>query len=71
MPVLATGLKAEWNGERIETSADGYAWHAYLENYDPTPMNAWTNARGPHAAYGEGATEAQAVCDLIEKLVEL
>lgn len=60
-----------WNGEAIWTSSDSYAWYAFLDNYDPTPWDSETPARGPHAIAGRGNSEAQAVCDLIERLVEL
>ena len=48
-----------------------YSWQAMLDNYDPTPRDYETPARGPHAECGTGNTEAHAITDLIERLVEL
>ena len=65
--------KWTWNGEPIRTSdyAMPYEWYATLDNYDPTPWDSETPARGPHSRVGTGPTEAQAICDLIEQLSEM
>ncbi len=67
-----------WNGELIRTSFDyppipirSMDWSAVLDGYDPTPYDYDTPARGPHAAMGYGHSEGQAICDLIEQLMEL
>lgn len=59
-----------WNGERIDVSdlAWPYGFDATLANYDPTPWDADTPARGPHATLGCGDSRMQAVADLVQQL---
>lgn len=64
--------KFTWNGEKIRTSDEmlPYHWLATLDNYDPTPIDYETPARGIHTFCERGDTEAEAVCNLIERLYE-
>lgn len=66
-----------WNGEKINTSFEYqprpircWDWAATLDNYDPTPWDADTPAIGPHQVAGNGESEMQAICDLIQSLWE-
>ncbi len=70
LPRLAPA--SEWKGERIDASPDlaGHGFTATLENYDPTPWDSETPARGPHSRLGRGVTAATATEDLLEQLEE-
>lgn len=66
-----------WNGEPIITSFDyppipirSFDWSATLDGYDPTPWDSETPATGIHAICESGQSEAQAICNLIERIME-
>lgn len=64
-----------WNGEKIRTERfdrrfDRKDSTAVLDDYDPTPWDADTPAKGPHSRVGFGDSEPQAICDLIEQIWE-
>lgn len=64
--------KFSWNGELIITSDYmlPYYWVAVLDDYDPTPYDSNTPARGPRAYCGSGDSEEQAIADLLQHLVD-
>jgi hypothetical protein len=59
-----------WNGEAIRSKVWDDGWYSALEGFsaswrdDLDPMN-------PHHAFGSGASDAQAICDLVSKLVRI
>lgn len=60
-----------WNGEDINVTLTYGGWAAVLDGFDPTPWDDDRPARGPHSLIGYGDSENQAVCDLVERLMEL
>lgn len=62
-------LNWTWNGEKIVTS-NGSLCTAVLDEYDPTQWDDDTPATGPHSWHAIADSEAQAACDLIERIWE-
>lgn len=61
-----------WNGEEIVTSEMGVIWaySATLANYDPTPIDSETPARGKYSRMAMGDSPMIAAAELIQQLYD-